>query len=211
MSRVAWLIASVVVSGVACSSSGSDDSAAPPSSEESDVSRGADGTSEQSNAGREGSDSYTFQTGPGGLMLETDGGGTRRSFECGTVCEMMCGTCLYEACIASGAPSDACTRSRGDCVTNCDACPQGGTPSACFSPCLKGEPRCFAGLDIVMPDDVGRPEVTPDEARPAGEQVRPEDVTPSDDVRPSSDSTPSEQSTPDQGSSSSSNRTQTRD
>jgi hypothetical protein len=202
MARIGWVIASSLLSLTACGGPDSDKGSEPDkgtepaSSAPEAVSRGADGIEPVS--------AYTFSEDPSGLLLEAGSGATRRSFRCENVCEQMCSSCLYEACMASGASAEQCVRSRDACTSSCSFCPQGGTLTACYSPCLKNEPRCFSGLDLIMPDEVVRPEVTPDEAQSTRDQVTREEGTPADDVRPASDSTPSEQASGDQASSSSS-------
>jgi hypothetical protein len=212
MSTVAWISIGAFFSCIACGGADPDTSSTPASPEPREPARGADGTeassSSEAQPGNSGS-SYTLFEGASGLELESVGDGTRRSWQCDRGCEVMCGSCLYEACMANGGSSDKCDRSLAACVSACAFCPPGESPSACYSPCLKGEPRCYVELDIIMPDDltpddVRRPEVTPDEG-----QVTRDDGTPSDDGRPSAESTPSEQTTS-QGSSSSAGSSRSR-
>lgn len=90
--------------------------------------------------------------------------------------------------MATGAEPERCVRSRDACNTSCNLCPQGGTAIACYSPCLKGEPTCYVNLDLVLPDDVVRPDVTPEREPSTSDQTTPEETQQSNEGTPSSSS-----------------------
>lgn len=189
MSRIVWLIALAGLSSVACSSSGDVDTTQPvPEANDTPVPDDSDrGDGSEGDRGEPGS-SY-FSDGPDGVSLEVSNGEGSSSYRCTTVCADMCSDCLFEACMATSPNPDTCFRSREACTEGCGLCPQGGTAIACYAPCLKGEPSCYANLGLVIPDDEARPDVTSPRDESLGEQSRPDD-----EAQPANDATPSSSS-----------------
>lgn len=181
MSRSAWLIASAALFSIACAGSDADERRETNAPVEPDDTRDTDGNAQPGTFVSEGAD---------GLRLDMSGG---TSYRCDNICEAVCGDCLFEACMATAVDKSLCVRSRDDCVNSCGVC-EGGSASACYSPCWKGQRSCYENLAVVMSDDVTRPEVTRPEVMPDDEQSTPDDTQPS-----SGSSTPSSPSSGNNG------------
>lgn len=182
MSRSAWLIASAALFSIACAGADADERTEETNAPvEPDDTRDTDGDGQPGTFVSEGAD---------GLRLEMSGGS---SYRCTNICASVCSDCLFEACMAAGGDTSLCVRSRDDCFNSCGVC-EGGSATACYSPCWKGQRSCYENLAVVMPDEVTRPEVTRPGVMPDDGQSTPDDTQPS-----SGNSTPSSSSSGNNG------------
>ncbi len=180
MARFIWLIAFGCLSSVACGSGGDEgkERATPVAPDDPALTE-----SEREASPGNGAPGFLVDDGADGVRYETRDGTSTRSFRCSNTCSAVCSSCLYEACMAQADDPGQCLRARDACNESCLFCPEGGQGEACYAPCLKGEPRCYTSLDLVMPDDVGRPDVTPDRGQSMGDQTTPDEGTSSSSSR----------------------------